>query len=275
MHDFILGGVPWPVLGIALLLCLIISALGFRRVDWFISLGYGYSIAAQTALFAITYPRELALGGLLQLLLLAAYGLRLGIFLTLRERQSSFAHELKASQERSLHVRGLLKLVIWVSVSALYVAMAAPAALSLQAHADGIAVASLWPGIVLMVLGLGLEALADQQKSAFKAQAPRAFMRTGLFALVRSPNYFGEMVFWLGTFASGLSAYRSVAAWVIAGTGLVCILLIMLGSARRLETKQAERYGSDPAYQDYARRVPVLIPFLPFYSLRRLRIYLG
>ena len=165
--------------------------------------------------------------------------------------------------------------IIWVSVSALYVTMAAPAALNLDAHADGIALASVWPGVVLMALGLGIEALADQQKSAFKAQAPQAFMRTGLFALVRSPNYLGEMVFWLGTFVSALNAYRSLAAWLIAATGLVCIELIMLGSARRLEMKQAERYGSDPAHQDYARRVPILIPLLPLYSLSKLKIYLG
>ena len=49
----------------------------------------------------------------------------------------------------------------------------------------------------------------------------------------------------------------------------------MLGSARRLELKQAERYGSDPAYQAYVRTVPILIPLLPLYSLRQLKIYLG
>jgi len=71
------------------------------------------------------------------------------------------------------------------------------------------------------------------------------------------------------------NAYRSLAAWLTAATGLVCIELIVLGSARRLEMKQAERYGSDPAYQDYARRVPILIPLLPLYSLSKLKNYLG
>jgi len=93
--------------------------------------------------------------------------------------------------------------------------------------------------------------------------------------LVRSPNYFGEIVFWLGTFVAGLSAYRAPLDWLIALIGLVCIELIMLGSARRLELKQAERYGSEPAYRDYAARVPVLFPLVPLYSLKRLRVYLG
>ena len=83
------------------------------------------------------------------------------------------------------------------------------------------------------------------------------------------------MLFWLGAFVSGIAAYQSLADWVNAGVGLVCIELIMLGSARRLELKQAERYGADAIYQAYVRTTPVLFPLLPLYSLRGLKIYLG
>ena len=70
--------------------------------------------------------------------------------------------------------------------------------------------------------------------------------------------------------------FAAGSLFVIAGLiGLVCIELIMLGSARRLELKQVERYGTDAAYQAYAARVPVLLPLVPLYSLRRLRVYLG
>lgn len=92
---------------------------------------------------------------------------------------------------------------------------------------------------------------------------------------MRSPNYFGEMVFWLGIFASGISAYASWLDWVLAIVGFVCIQLIMLGSARRLELKQTERYGGDATFQEYVREVPILFPLVPVYSLRDWRIYLG
>jgi hypothetical protein len=52
-------------------------------------------------------------------------------------------------------------------------------------------------------------------------------------------------------------------------------MLIMVGSARRLEIKQGERYGDDPAYQRYVATVPVLFPLLPVYSVRTWKIYLG
>ena len=123
--------------------------------------------------------------------------------------------------------------------------------------------------------GLGLEAAADAQKSRLKAENPKRFVSAGLYGIVRSPNYFGEMLFWLGNFVAGLAAYQSLGNWLVAGAGFVCIELVMLGSARRLELKQAERYSGDPAYQAYVRRVPILIPGLALYSLRRLRVYLG
>ena len=130
-------------------------------------------------------------------------------------------------------------------------------------------------GLVVMVLGLGIEALADWQKSAFKARNPDRFCDAGLFRIVRSPNYFGEMVFWLGGFVATLGHFHAPLDWVLGLIGLVCIELIMLGSARRLELKQAERYGRDPAYAAYAARVPVIIPLLPIHSLRNLKVYLG
>jgi steroid 5-alpha reductase family enzyme len=275
MTELFFANLPWAALGLSLLLSLVISALGFRRVDWFISLGYGFSIAAEAILFALLYRDGLSFWLVAQLLLLFAYGVRLGSYLLTREWATSFARELEASKARSADIKGGVKLAIWISVSALYVAMASPALFSLSARAAGADLPSLPIGVVIMLAGLVLETLADWQKSRFKAKNPKTFVQQGLYAVVRCPNYFGEMLFWFGLFISGVSAYQSVGNWLIAGIGVVCIELIMLGSARRLELKQAERYGGDPAYRDYVRRVPILLPLVPLYSLKDLKIYLG
>ena len=168
-----------------------------------------------------------------------------------------------------------MKLAIWISVSALYVAMASPALFNLSAAAGGAGLRTLPIGAVLMLGGLLLEGFADAQKAQLKAREPSRFVSTGLYGIVRCPNYLGEMLFWFGNFIAGIAAYQSAGNWAVAGIGFVCIELIMLGTARRLEIKQAERYGSDPAYLDYVRRVPILLPGVPLYSLRQLRIYLG
>ena len=57
--------------------------------------------------------------------------------------------------------------------------------------------------------------------------------------------------------------------------GLACIVLIMLGSTKRLEEEQNQRYGDRPEFQDYVRRVPILIPYVPVYSFKSLHVYLG
>jgi len=275
MLDLLFANLPWAALALAAVLCLVVSALGFIRTDWFISIGYGFSIAAEAVLFPLLYPGALSLWVIAQLLLLAAHGLRLGGYLVSRERSPSFGRELEASRERSRSIAGPVKVAIWISVALLYVAMASPGLFNLVAASNGASLWSLPLGVIVMLAGLVLEASADAQKARLKAMNPKGFVSSGLYGVVRCPNYFGEMVFWFGGFVAGLSAYTSVAAWLIAATGFVCIELIMLGSARRLELKQAERYGSDPAYQTYVRRVPILIPGLPLYSLRQLRVYLG
>jgi len=266
---------PWRQLSLALAICLSFSALGFRRVEYFVSLGYASSIAAQALVFGAFYVATLEGWVIVQVALLAAYGIRLGSFLTLRDRSASFQDERAASAERGRHLSALLKVGIWISVSVLYVVMFAPALLTMSVQARGSALPSVFPGVVIMACGLTLEAASDWQKSRFKAKAPSQFCSRGLFRIVRSPNYLGEMIFWLGTWLSGLSAYQTPLAWLLSLFGFVIIQLIMLGSARRLELKQAARYGLEAAYQDYALTVPVLFPWVPLYSLKHLKVYLG
>jgi hypothetical protein len=81
-------GLPWQFLVLGLALCLIFSALGFRRVEYFVSLGYAASIAAQAVAFPFLYRDTIRGLALLQAGLLLAYGLRLGIFLALRGSRS-------------------------------------------------------------------------------------------------------------------------------------------------------------------------------------------
>ena len=166
---------------------------------------------------------------------------------------------------------------MWVGVSLLYVAMVSPAVFNLDAQAtEGAAFQSIWlpVGLVIMAGGLLLESLADRQKSAYKQRHPDRFCDTGLYAWVRCPNYLGEITFWIGVWLSGLTAYTGLWQWLIALIGVLCIVLIMVGSTKRLERKQAERYGDMPEFPRYVQTVPVLIPFVPVYTLQNVRVYL-
>lgn len=162
-------------------------------------------------------------------------------------------------------------------MSLLYVAIFSPALFALS---DGPGAAAAWGpwvqamGLALMAGGVMLEAVADQQKSAAKAKAPGQFVRSGAYSWVRCPNYLGEITFWVGNFVMGIPFYTSALRWALALVGLACIVLIMMGSTKRLERSQDERYGALAEYQQYVTTTPVLFPFVPVYTLKDVRVYL-
>ena len=58
---------------------------------------------------------------------------------------------------------------------------------------------------------------------------------------------------------------------------VACVMLSsinVLSGARRLEVRQNKNYGTDPAYQAYVKSVPILLPFIPLYSVEKYK-FLG
>lgn len=255
---------------------LLISSLGFYRLLYFISIGYAFSVTAMAIMLTVIFRDTLSLLVALHGVALALYGLRLGGYLVLRERYDAYRRELVEMDKRASGVTGPKKLLIWLSVSVLYVLLVTPYLFNLQHSAESgtTPLPTLVYGLVIAVLGLGLEAFADRQKSLFKRGNPDRFCDVGLYRWVRCPNYLGEIVFWVGNWVAGVSSFIHWGDWVASLIGLICIILIMIGSTKRLEAKQEERYGSRSEYQKYVRTVPVLFPFIPLYSLKNVRVYL-
>lgn len=267
------------LLEIVLLLgmALIISAIGFYRVVYFISIGYAFSIVTMAIVTPFRHLENITWSLALQDLFLALWGLRLGIYLIKREYRASYSKELATIHQRSAGMSWITKALIWVSVSILYVLMFSPSLFGLITFS----VSSSWifyfvqiAGLFFMGSGLVLEALSDKQKSDFKTQFPKQYCNVGLYRWVRCPNYFGEITFWVGNWVVGVMFYNTPMKWIASTVGMVCIVLIMMGSTKRLENTQDERYGSLPKYQDYIGTVPVLFPFIPVYSLKRIRVFL-
>lgn len=267
--------VPWGLVGLAFLVCLAVSAAGFRRVYYFVSLCYAGAIAAQSLVFMLVFYASIEGWVLLLMLALLAYGARLGAFLAMRERNPGYAKELDIAERRTSDVQLWQKAAIWLGVSLLFTLLFLPAVLAASLQAEGVWPASTPLGVMLMVAGLVIESVADWQKYTYKQTNPSHYCDAGLYQMVRCPNYFGEMLFWFGVWIAGLSAYATVAAWLLTTLGLLYILGLMTAAAAGLERKQDERYGALPDYQDYVRTVPILFPITTIYTLRRLREAFG
>lgn len=250
-------------------IALAISALGFKKFIWFVSIGYAFSVLGLAAGMASLFWKELTLPVAAALLVMAAYALRLGLFLAIREaRGGTYKKVLEEATAGARRVPLALSLIVWAGVGFLYFAQVSPLYFRLSNGLAGRDQGLLLAGTALSAFGLALQAVADAEKSAAKKRAPGRFCSTGLYAVVRCPNYLGEILVWVGLFIGSMSCLYGPLQWSISLLGLGAIVFIMFNGARRLEKRQTESYGADPAFRAYCGKVPIIIPLIPLYSLR-------
>ena len=256
---------PSPEYLSLLFIALTITSLGFIHFIFFISLGYGLSVAGMAVGLLCLYHTHLNSLSTLICITCICYGLRLGFFLLLRDIKSkSYKEHLKARTAKSSHQSIFTKIMMWIYVSLLYTFQVSPIFYRLANHSPSDIYGIV--GLFIQVAGLLLESIADQQKGTFKKVNPTKFCDIGLYRWVRCPNYLGEAVFWTGLFVSGIRIYSGVLQWFIASFGWACILVIMISAVRSLEKRQNMQYASDPHYASYIAQTPLFIPFLRFHS---------
>lgn len=255
-----------------LIVAALVTAVGFYNPSWFVSVGYGYCIAALALVATAMGWSHLGIASGVQLAILFVWGVRLSTFLLIRKRQKSYQNRPDAIEASGASIG--IRIVSWIGVALLYTAMFSPAAYVPLGDPEptGVGAAVRWIGIAIMATGLAVEATADAQKQAAKRLDPTAFVHTGLFSVVRAPAYLGEICVWVGNLIAG--AVFLTNGWRIATAvlGTVLLVLIMLGATRRLEWTQGRRYGDQPAYQRYIKSVPVLLPWIPLYSVEKTKL---
>lgn len=267
---------PWSLLGIVLIVCAVLCAVGFYKFVYFLSIGYGFAVAGggiAILIMSIVNPTATPIWLVaIQALLFLAYGIRLSGFLLVRElKNASFKKTdvakdtLAKNNEKKMPV--FLLATIWVFVSILYTAQVSPMLFRYNNASEDILVPII--GVVISILGLVLETVADNQKSAQKKENPNMVATKGLYKIVRCPNYLGEIIFWTGVFVSGVTTYATIGQWITAIIAYICIVYIMFNGAQRLEKRQMARYGEDKEYNDYANKTPIIIPLLPIYHLNK------
>ncbi len=254
----------WILFGAAML----ISSIGFYKYVYFISLGYGFSIAGLGAIMLIMFRENLSIGTILACVLFIIYGIRLGGYLLVRELKSAaYRGAMKKEIKDGSTMKFGVKCAIWITCGALYVTQVLPVFYRLLngEMTDGFCIA----GVIIMAFGIIFESVADMQKNASKKKNPNRFCDTGLYRFVRCPNYLGEMIFWTGVLVSGVNVLGGAGQWILALIGYIGIIFVMFSGARRLELRQNKNYGNDPEYQKYVKTVPIMVPFIPLYSVAK------
>lgn len=248
-----------------------VSAVGWIYFIYFFSIGYGLSISALSAATAILFYEQLTTPSIALLAVLFIYGIRLAMYLLIREKRSASYKKILYQPEISQRKPVFVMLMIWISCALLYVGQISPASFYLANMAEGAEVNELWMwiGAVVAAMGVLIESIADAQKSAAKKRNPKRFVDHGLYRIVRCPNYFGEVLMWTGSFLVCIGACCSAWQWVVASLGYIGIIYVMFSGARRLELRQTETYGNDPEFQAYIKRTPIILPLVPIYSVAK------
>lgn len=105
--------------------------------------------------------------------------------------------------------------------------------------------------VLLYTVGMFFHFGADAQKFAALAARPNHLITTGFFRLSRNPNYFGELLIYLGF---GLLAMHWLPLAVI---GLAMVSFWIPRMVRK--DRSLSRY---PEFAEYKRRTRMLVPFV-------------
>ena len=192
----------------------------------------------------------------LMLVMVSAWGLRLGAHLTARKwgepedfRYQSLRRRLPPFWLWSLLVVFILQGLLAVVVSLPVQEVLGDPGPSQLGWLD-------WIGAAVWAVGFGFEAVSDEQLRRFKADPANRgrVMDRGLWRYSRHPNYFGDCVVWWGIY---LVAAAAGAWWTIAGPLVMTFLLLRVSGVALLERNIGKRR---PGYADYAARTSAFIP---------------
>jgi steroid 5-alpha reductase family enzyme len=103
---------------------------------------------------------------------------------------------------------------------------------------------------------------ADAQKSRFSANPANKgrFIDTGLWRRSRHPNYFGEIVLWIGIAIAALPVLRGWQWVTIISPAFVTLLLTRVSGIPLLERRADEKWGGQADYEAYKKKTPVPFP---------------
>jgi steroid 5-alpha reductase family enzyme len=188
--------------------------------------------------------------------LVAVWAVRLGVFLFTRVRAAGLDRRFTAI--KPLFARFLMT---W-TLQGLWVVLTLGAGLAVMTSTRREPLG--WPaaaGFLCWLAGFSIEVVADQQKRSFRRDSGNEarFIRRGLWAWSRHPNYFGEILLWVGITVIAAPALFGWQRLTLVSPLFVYLLLTRISGVPMLEARADRRWGDDPEYQAYRSSTPALM----------------
>ena len=226
--------------------------------------GAGMGLMAITSWLQLERPGALAT---LLLVMTAAWGFRLGIYLLRRWRREGedqrYKRILRKDREKGRFVFAALTKV-WLGQAVLLFLVSSAAQVGILASGAPAPIEGLaWAGIALYLLGIFFEWTGDWQLARFKSDPANEgeILDTGLWRYTRHPNYFGDACAWWGIWLVTASAGWEWALWTVAGPIFLTFTLTRWSGAALLESGMKKKRGGK--YADYIERTSAFVPMPP------------
>lgn len=249
-----------PLFGICFALAFVIQWIAFipaylKQTEVFYDLTGSLTYLSVT-LIALYYSPIRDSRSILLAVLIAIWALRLGSFLFLRIK--SAGEDRRFREIKPSFIRFLMAWTIqglWVSLSI----CAALAAITSQELVPFDKVALL--GLMIWLVGFSIEVIADRQKSQFrqKSENQGRFINEGLWSWSRHPNYFGEIILWIGIMVIAMPVLTSWQWVTLISPIFITVLLTKVSGIPMLEERADKKWGSQQDYETYKASTSILI----------------
>jgi steroid 5-alpha reductase family enzyme len=253
--ELLLATAAWSAVSMTALWLLSLALRDASIVDIWWGPGFAAITAVAYALAASGHPRQT-----LMLTLVAAWGLRLGLYLFARSRGHGEDPRYQAMR-RSWGARfplvslftvfGLQGLLMWFISLPMQLTQADPGGpLGLL---DAI-------GCTVFVAGLAFESIGDFQLARFRASraSEGQVLEGGLWRFTRHPNYFGDAVVHAGIFLVALGG--PFGAWTFLSPAVMWFFLMRVSGVPMIERSIGKRR---PGYAAYQARTNAFFPGPP------------
>ncbi len=250
-----------PVFALLVGLAFIIQWLAYipaylKQTEKFYDITGSFTYIAAITLALVLSP-NLDARAILLWSLVVVWALRLGSFLFRRIHKAGKDDrfdEIKPSFIRFLNAWTIQALWVTFTASAALIAITTTTRKELDIFA--------LVGFLVWAFGFAMEVIADVQKSRFNADPANKgkFIQTGLWSRSRHPNYFGEIVLWIGVMIIALPVLQGWQWVALISPVFVTLLLTRVSGVPLLEKKADQRWSGQAEYDTYKKQTPVLIP---------------
>ena len=218
------------------------GSVTYLSVVWFVFLSTYQSIS-------------LNFGNLILVLLISIWTIRLGLFLFMRIH--------KAGEDKRFRTikTSASQFFMTFTLSGLWVTLCSMCALVAISSPEGLVMNALtYVGIILFIIGFGIEIVADNQKTAFRSiEANKdSFITSGLWSKSRHPNYFGEVLLWFAIAVISFSSLEGLQLITLISPVFTYILLVYVSGVRMLEDMNDKKWADNEQYKSYKKNLSLI-----------------